>query len=180
MTSNDRSLWIDFVAARYLDAIERDDFDAQLELWRVAETNPELLAAFHDIHAGLIAEENEAAVAAVDAAAGKHLLSGEIIQPKGRPVTVADIANELFHHTPDRLPAEAHALNERLRAVSESLPDDLGFSRLMAWAEARFGSAPVGYWKAFYAALVKLDLRRASETEYQLAARAAPKSEGGT
>jgi hypothetical protein len=180
MTPNDRSLWIDLMASRYLDAIERNDFDAQHKLWRVAETNPELLAAFHDIHAGLVVEQDEVVATAIEVAAAKHLSSTEIVRPQDSRVTVADVANELFYHTPDRLPAETHALNERLRAVTESLPDDLGFSRLIAWAEERFGSAPGVYWKAFYAALVKLDLRRASESEYRLAARAAPKPEGGS
>ena len=92
-------------------------------------------------------------------------------------VTVADVANELFRHTPDRLPAEAHLLNERLRASREPLPADLGLSKLVAWAEAKFGAAPADYWKAFRQAAIKLELRRSTEIEYHLAARPAPKKE---
>jgi hypothetical protein len=178
MNPNDRRLRLDLAAARYLEAIERDDFDTQIELWRVAESDPELAAAFHEIHAGLIEEQQAATTAAVQAVAEKHLTSGEVFRPAGGPVTVAEVADELFRHTPDRLPADAHSLNERLRTVTEPLPTDLGLTGLVAWAEAKFGAAAAPYWKAFYAALVKLDLRRASETEYQLAARAAPKPEG--
>jgi hypothetical protein len=184
MTPNDRSLWIDLMAVRYLEAIEREDFAAQLEVWNAAEADPELSAALHEIHVGLIEESAGLHSATITDAAARHLVSGEVIQASTGPVTVADIATELFLHTPDRLPAEAHALNDRLRSVNEAPPADLGFSRLIAWAESKFGTAPLGYWKAFYAALVKLDLRRASVIEYQLAARASPnkkdKTEGKT
>jgi hypothetical protein len=52
MNPNDRRLWLDLATARYLDAIERDDFETQIEPWRAAEIDPELGEAFHDIHAG--------------------------------------------------------------------------------------------------------------------------------
>jgi hypothetical protein len=55
---------------------------------------------------------------------------------------VGDVAEELFRHAPDRLSAEAHALNERLRTATEPLPTDLGLTKLVVWAEARFGIAP--------------------------------------
>lgn len=56
MTPTDRRLWIDLTAARYLDAVERDDFDAQAELWAIAAQDPDLEAAFHDTHLGLLEE----------------------------------------------------------------------------------------------------------------------------
>lgn len=56
MTPTDRRLWIDLTAARYLEAVEREDWDAQAELWALAAQDPELEAAMHDIHAGLIEE----------------------------------------------------------------------------------------------------------------------------
>jgi hypothetical protein len=115
--------------------------------------------------------------AALTAAVEKHLPSAEIVQSKAGPVTVADVAEELYRHTPDRLPAEAHVLNERLRATQEPLPDELGLSGLTAWAETRFGVAPAEYWRAFRQAAVKLELRRAAEAEYHMAARRAPQPE---
>lgn len=174
MTPNDRRLWIDLTAARYLEAVERDDFDAQVELWALAAQDPELEAAFHDIHLGLLEERESALPAAIEAAAA-HLTSGEIVRPAAGPVTVAQVADELFRHTPDRLPPEAHALNDRLRQSDEPLPADLGLSKLVVWAEAKFGPAAAEYWQAFRAAALKLELRAAADTEYQLAARAAPK-----
>lgn len=178
MTPNDRRLWIDLTAARYLAAVEGSDFDEQQELWDLAAADVELEAAFHEIHVGLLEEEHATMTVAVADVAAKHLASGEVIRPAGTPVTVADVAEELFRHTPDRLPAAAHALNEKLRRATDELPAELGLSKLVAWAEARFGTADPVYWRAFYDALVKLDLRSSAETEYQLAARSRRKSEG--
>jgi hypothetical protein len=176
MNPHDRRLWLDLTAARYLDAIERDDFDTQVELWRAAESDPELEEAFHDIHAGLVEEREVAAAAIIAAVAEKHLTSGEVVRPTAGPVTVADVADDLFRHTPDRLPASAHAINERLRAVAEPLPTDLGLWSLSAWIEARFGPMPPEYLVVFRQAALKVRMRVNSEMEYQLAARRAKPS----
>jgi hypothetical protein len=85
------------------------------------------------------------------------------------------VADELFRHAPDRLPAAAHAMNEKLRLATDELPAELGLSKLVAWAEARFGTADPVYWKAFREAALKLELRAAAEIDYQLAARKGPK-----
>lgn len=175
MSPHDR-LRISIDSARYLDALERCD-EAELQrLWQLAETDPELLTAFQEIHAGLLEEIEAETVGAVAVAAQVHLPSAEILRPATGPVTVADVADELFRHTPDRLPAEAHALNERLRSATEPIPTDLGLPKLITWAEAKFGKATEEYWKAFYQAVIKLDLQRAS-AEYQIAARKASKPE---
>jgi len=180
MTHHDR-LRIDLAAAAYLDALARDDVETQIRLWHQAATDPGLLAAFQEVHAGLL-EENEAADhtatgAVIAQAAETHLTSAEVVCPPAGPVTVGDVADELFRHTPDRLPSEAYALNEVLRASSEPLPADLGLSKLTAWAEAKFGPAAAGYWSAFRAAALKLELRQAAAAEFALAARSAPKQE---
>jgi hypothetical protein len=181
MNSNNRRLQLDLTAARYLDALERDDFTTMADIWQTARTDPELGAILREVHAGIIEEQTRAAAASsfatLTAAVETHLPSAEIVLPEVGPVTVADVADELFRHTPDRLPAEAHVLNERLRATQEPLPDELGLSGLTAWAEMRFGVAPTKYWTAFRQAAVKLELRRAAEAEYHLAARRAPKPE---
>jgi hypothetical protein len=134
-----------------------------------------------EVHAGLIEEQAHgaatAAEAALTAAVEAHLPSAEILRPAAAVVTVADVADELFRHAANRLPAEAYLLNERLRRSPELLPPKLGLPQLTAWAEALFGRAPPEYWKAFRQAAVKLELRRAAEAEYQLAARRAPKPE---
>jgi hypothetical protein len=180
MTPNDR-VRISLAAARYLEALECDDQEALDALWALAANDPEMLGAFHDIHAGLLeesqAQDRATIESAIAAAVEEHLPSAEIVNSKTGPVTVADVAVELFRHPPDRLPAEALALNERLRAAADELPTDLGLSKLVAWAEARFGPADPGYWRAFHRAAMKLELRRAATIEYALAARSAPKRE---
>lgn len=181
MNTNNRRLQLDLTAARYLEALEREDFTTMADIWQSALTDPELNSVLREVHAGLFEEQTREAAAsssaALTAAVETHLPSAEIVHSVVGPVTVADVAEELFRHTPHRLPAEAHVLNERLRATREPLPEELGLSGLTAWAEARFGVAPAEYWTAFRLAAVKLELRRAAEAEYHLAARRAPKPE---
>jgi hypothetical protein len=181
MKPDERRFQVDVSAARYLDALERDDFATMEEIWRIAQEDPDLLVALREIHAGLVEEQatgiTPVATAALKAAVHEHLPSAQVADAKAGPVTVADVAEELFRHTPDRLPADAHVLNDKLRSAKQPLPEDLGLTGLTAWAEARFGTAPTEYWRAFRQAALKLELRRASEVEYQLAARRAPKTE---
>jgi len=181
MNPNEHRLQLDLAAARYLDALERDDFTTMAEIWRVASHDHELEAILREVHAGLLEERAEGHLAAVaegiTTAVESHLPSAEIIRQSGDAVTVADVAEELYRHSPDRLPIDAHMLNERLRGSREALPEDLGLSMLTAWAESRFGVAPPGYWRVFRQAAVKLVLRCTAENEYRLAARRNSKPE---
>ncbi|OWK37301.1 hypothetical protein [Fimbriiglobus ruber] len=180
MTPSDRRLWLDLQTARYLDALERFDFDRQDELWALAAADPELEAAFHSLHVGLEEADAEATADALAAAVEKHLPSAEIVRPAAGPVTVSMVAEELFRHTPDRLSADAHALNDRLRQSADELPAELGLPTLTAWAEARFGPAPAEYWQAFRQAAIKTRMRARADEEFQIAARnTRRKPEGG-
>jgi hypothetical protein len=181
MNPIERRLQLDLAAARYLDALERDDFAAMAEMWRATSHDHELEAILREVHAGLLEERVDGDLVAVaegiTAAVESHLPSAAILRLRGGPVTVADVADELYHHSPDRLPIDAHLLNERLRESHEALPEDLGLSMLTAWAESRFGVAPPEYWRVFRQAAVKLVLRCAAENEYRLAARRTSKPE---
>jgi hypothetical protein len=165
---------INLAAARYLEALENGD-DAALEsLWREAAADDNLLEAFREIHEGLIEEaierESTQVQSAVADAVAKHMPSAEIVRPVGGPVTVADVASELFRSPASGLPAEAHQMIERLLSNTEPLPEKLGLPALIAWAEPRFGPAPEQLWDAFRQAAIKLKAR-ANDAEYQLAAR---------
>ncbi len=181
MNPKDYRLFVDLVAARYLDALENDDHAAMEGIWKLAAEHPDLEKALHEVHEGLLEEQAQADLAAAEAALAKvvekHLPSAEIVRSGDRPVTVADVADELYRHTPDRLPAEAHALNEKLRGCREPLPPELGLTKLAAWGDAKFGAAPIEYWQAFRRAAVKMQLQRTAASEYRLAARPAPKPE---
>lgn len=178
MTDRETQRRLDRLAMHYLDAVDAGDLDAVAALWEQAESDADLAEALHALNAELAAEADRTAAATVAAAAEAHLTSGEVVHPAAGPVTVGDVATDLFRHAPDRLPPEAHALNATLRASAEPLPADLGLSKLTAWAEAKFGPAPAGYWAAFHAAALKVEMRRASAVEFQLAARSAPKPGG--
>lgn len=174
MTPKDR-LRVGIASARYLEALEGDDIATLESLWAAAGSDPELLAAFREVHAGLVEEqEQESAgrvVQRVAYAAEAHLAGGDVVGSSGGPLTTADVADELYRRPPDRLPAQAHQLNERLRAARDPLPEEMGLSDLVAWAEQKYGAAPAAYWEAFRVAAIKLELRRAAEVEFQLAAR---------
>jgi hypothetical protein len=181
MNPIEHRLKLDLAAARYLDALERDDFAAMEEMWLAASHDYELEAILREVHAGLLEERAKGHLAAVaegiTTAVERNLPSAEIIGRSVGPVTVSDVAEELYRHSPDRLPIDAHLLNERLRGSREALPEDLGLSMLTAWAESRFGIAPPGYWRVFRQAAVKLVLRCTAENEYRLAARRISKPE---
>ena len=180
MNANEWQALLDRAAERYLDALDREDFDAMASVWELAGTNPELERLLDALHVGLLDDQSHASTAALEAAVERHLPSASIIRATAGPITVAEVADELFRHAPDRLPAAAHALNERLRHSREPLPADLGLFPLADWAEATFGTAPAEYWKAFRQAALKVRMRANSEADFRLAARRGkPAPEGG-
>lgn len=182
MNPNPDKLRIEWLAGRYLEAFEADDFDTQARLWKLAEIDPALRTAFEEVHADLLEEQQDELLAIskeIADAVETHLPSARGIDPPTGPVTVADVAKELFEHPPSQLTASAHKVNESLLRSTEPLPSNLGLPDLIAWAEARFGTAPAEYWKAFREAAHKVRMRTNAEIEFQLAARRTrPPSEG--
>ncbi len=172
---------LDRMTEAYLAALDAGDFPALDRMWEAATFDPELERALFEIEAALDADnaerEERAAARTVGSAVETHLKSAAIVRPDGGPITVGDVARELFRHTPDGLAAESHAFNAALQSSSEALPDNLGLSKLTAWLEARFGAVPVEYRPVFQRAALKLERRRASAVEYQLAARRGSKPE---
>ena len=172
---------MDRLAEQYLVAIYNEDFSTIERIWEMAALDTQLEEALHELHVAVDADDREretaAATRAITNSVQSHLKSAEIVAPSTSPVTVGDVARELFLHPPDRLAAEAHQLNQTLEASREVLPEELGLTKLIAWAESQFGPAPSEYWKAFRLAALKLERRRGSAIEYQLAARRAPKPE---
>lgn len=183
MNSIERGFQLDLAAARYLEALDREDFSTMAELWASAAGDEALESALREIHAGVVEEAvqhkqttiTEGVVAAVE----HHLPSAEIVRQTDGPITVADVAEELSRNFVGQLPIDALLLHEQLRTSPDVLPNDLGMSALAAWAQERFGSASLQYWSVFRQAAVKLELRRAAEADYSMAARRGPKPEGG-
>jgi hypothetical protein len=56
MNPTQRRLQLDLAAARYLDALERDDFSTMAELWKAATGDSALETAFRDVHAAVLEE----------------------------------------------------------------------------------------------------------------------------
>ena len=169
---------LDRICDEYLAALENLDHDALDRLLSLAGSNPDLALAFDELNDELnrldAAEEATQAMAAVTDAIQTHLPTAEIAKPRSGPVTLAEAADLLFRQPPAQLPAETHRLNETLRSAATAIPTDLNLPKLIAWLEPLYGSAPKAYWKALYEAAMQLELRRASQPEYQLAARRVP------
>jgi hypothetical protein len=61
MNSKQEANHREWLAARYLEAVELDDFDAQESLWQQAAKDPELTALFQQVHGDLVSEQNQQA-----------------------------------------------------------------------------------------------------------------------
>lgn len=55
--THDHRLHTDLLAARYLDAMESGDDAVQAEIWRLAETRPDLETALEELLEGLAEED---------------------------------------------------------------------------------------------------------------------------
>src|SRR5262245_32940901 len=91
MNPTERRLQLDLAAARYLDALDRDDFATMAELWKSASDDHELEAVLREVHAGLLEERHQEELAAVTdgiaIAIERHLPSAEIIRQPDGPIT---------------------------------------------------------------------------------------------
>jgi hypothetical protein len=157
---------LDRNCAEYLAALTEQDFETLDQLWALAGSHPELEAAFRELNTVLDTEDAAAETNALTDAVRKHLPGVVIDQGKTGPVLLADAAAVLARTQP--APDE---LTAKLLAQMVEIPADMNLPKLIAWLEPRFGTAPKSYWKALYEAVVQLDLQRATEADYQMAAR---------
>jgi len=172
---------LDRITEVYLAALDSADIETLDRIWELAAADSGLEDYLYALDAEIDAADKRQEATALEQpivdAVRTHLKSGEIVEQNTGPVTVGDVARELLHNPPAGLPAEAYALIEQLHHSQEPLPVNLGLSNLTAWAQPRFGAGPSGLWKAFQQQALKLERRRASEVEYQLAARRGSKPE---
>jgi hypothetical protein len=182
MNPQDRRLWLDWQTSLYLEALEKQDFDAQEKLWDLAAHDADLEAAFHETHEAILEERSASTTEAITTAVEKLLTSAEIVRESTGPVMVSDVAEELFHRAGKALAADGYAWTEKRRASQLPLPEIKGLTKLAEWLESTFGPLPAGVGEAFQKAAFDVKFRRrAADAEYQLqlAARRAPKPEGG-
>lgn len=170
MTNRENQKRLDKLAMRYLTAIDAGDFDTLSDLWARASDDPDLGEMLHGLNATLAEEDRQAAGDAVVAAIEQHMPSAEIIKPADGPLTVAEVADHIRKNPPPGLTIDELALNDELRRSAETVPGDLGLTRVVEWG-MRFGTAPEAYWRAFRQAALKLRMRRESGASYQMAAR---------
>jgi len=166
----------DRVCDEYLIAVAEEDFDTLERIWDLAGLHPELEAALHELNVELRQQDVEATVArdtmAIEDAVRTHLPAARIDEAKTGPVTLADVAAELFREPPPQWAAELHAFNESLRNNPSEVPETKSLTKLLAWAQSEFRTIPSAYWSAFREVAIRLKASR-SDAEYGLAARSA-------
>jgi hypothetical protein len=175
VNDRERELQMDLFALRYLEALEHGDLDTVAVLWAEAADDAELERLLHEVNDELAGDALQVAKTEniVLKALEQHLPSALVICPASGPLTVADVAEQLFRAPPPGLTTEDLKLNDALRAQRQLVPEQLGLGQVLAWA-AQFGDVHEPYWKAFRQAALKLRLQRDAEANYQMAARPGP------
>ncbi|CAN5399786.1 hypothetical protein BH11PLA2_BH11PLA2_50930 [soil metagenome] len=165
---------LDRLCESYLMALDQSDYDALEELWEQAGLNPDLEAAFHELNAELnrldAAEGLAQDTTAITEAVQKYLPKAKLDESTG-PVTLADVAAELFRNPPPAWPSVLHAFNESLRTRTDEVPDTKSLTALLTWAATQPGNASEVYWRAFRDRAMLLTAAR--DPEIGLAARTA-------
>lgn len=175
MSERENQLRLDLFALRYLEAVEAGDLDAVERLWAEADVDLELEHLLHGLNGALAADKEDQvqAEAAVTAAVEQHMPSARIMRSVFGPLTVADVFEEIRRTPPPGLTADDIKLIDSLRGRQEVVPEQLGLRQVIAWG-SQFGHAPEGFWKAFRETALRLRMQRASEPNFQMAARPAP------
>jgi len=180
MNNGDR-IRLDLLACEFLEAIEADDFDKLQSMWKYAETHPECVPVFEQVYEDLyeeqLAAEQNAATKLITDMVTANMPSAEIMADATEPLTIAQVAAELQRHPPTRWTPEALSMQQKLLASTEPLPEQLALPKLLAWAQALYGSAPVEFWRAFRENALRLKMRQHTELEIRMAARK-PKKPG--
>jgi hypothetical protein len=184
MTDRENQQRLDRLALQYLEALDREDFDALAAFWEQAQEDADLDAMLHGLNAEFAAQQeaqaNAALAATVIDAIERHLPSAEIVRPAAGPLTAAEVAERIRRRPPAGLTADDLRINDALRSVAAEVPAELGLSQVVLWG-SQFGPAPEAYWRAFRQAALKLRMQRQSEAEYRMAARSTkPKPPEGT
>jgi hypothetical protein len=164
-------LELDLLLLRYLDAIDRADWNAFADVWRLAETDPELEAALHELHAGIVEDREAEAVLEL---ATIHFPVRPAAGPPdaARPLTAGEVAGRLAADLATgaaRMTDADRAANERLQGDPTPLPDELGQPALAAWTASLGVGASGSYWRQFRQTAIGLTMAR-SQAHARLAA----------
>ena len=179
--NHDDALRIDWLCEQYLQAIETQDFASQEKLWELTVHDAELLQAFRELNEGLLEEAEQKddgnTDVQIEALVKAHIPSATVIQSPAR-LSVASVSRALAQQYPGQQLPGIETLLAKLSESTETMPEVKGLTALTHWAEAHFGKAPSGFWRAFQRAALKLEMQQAATPHYALAARPTPRHEG--
>ncbi len=180
--NRDDALRIDYLCELYLQAMEQLNFTALEKLWGLAAHDQDLEKAFHELNESLCEEIRQSDDSQTQEKLGQlvdhHLPSAIRVPPPQQRITVADVIRELVQHPFLAKTPELTELITKMTDSAEPLPLELGLTPLTTWAQAHFGTATPGFWRAFQQAALKLDFQQNAAPRYALAARSAPRQEG--
>jgi hypothetical protein len=186
MTAHEHSTAWAETALRYLDALDAGDVNVLAELWEQAALNPELEQLLGELTDGLAIEEGPAAAWETDAARVRNLLREHLpsafpADAEPPPLTVGDVAARLQADNAlrGRWSAADRAANDRLRADTTPVPDELGLPHFEKWRTALGVIASLHYWRAFQQTAVLLAMGRCQQAGELAAARRAGRAPKG-
>jgi hypothetical protein len=179
-TTQDMPPDMDRLVLRYLDALDRQDWDTFGEIWKRAETDAELERALREVHQAIIEDHNEGGDWDADAEAVADLAvlhfperppdTDEDLQG---PLTAGDVAGrlaaDLVSGTVRMTDADREA-NARLQGNATPLPERLKQSAIEQWSAALPVQAGGTYWRTFRETALQLAMARA-QCQTRLAAR---------
>ncbi len=177
MSDRESQRRIDDFVARFLEALEDGDLDAQEEIWQAAALDEELetalIAAARELASQYEQDFRESAGGMLETAVRLAMPTADVIRHPFGPVTVAEVVEQIRRGGSPGLTSMDLALNDRLSGLQDPVPENLGLSAVIAWG-GHYGEAPAGYWRQFRQAAISLRLRRESNAEYRHAARPKP------
>jgi hypothetical protein len=174
------------MALRYLDALDSGDVNTLAELWKQAESNPELEHLLNELTDGLAIEEGPAEAWESDAAQVRNLLREHLpsafaadVEPP--PLTVGNVAAKIKADSTlgGRLSTADCAANDRLLASVTPLPQELGLPHFEKWRSTLGVSASKHYWRTFQQTAVLLAMGRCQQAVELAAARRAGRAPRG-
>jgi hypothetical protein len=167
-------------ALAYLDALEAQDLDALAQLWKRAETDPELDRLLCEINQGVLEEGGlrpqwQEYKRIVVAALQRHLPSAFGQDTAPATLTVGDVAVRIASNDRlmDRLSPADRQANGRLQQDRTPLPTQLGMDDVLQLTVRVPVAASARYWREFQQVAVLASMSRG-----QAAARAAARAAG--
>lgn len=187
MNDDKRDPTLDLHGARYLEALEHDDFITMDSLWEAARTLPGLASVLVQLHLVILdlslddIDEDSSTLLhdfqpvlkrlARGIAAYKSATSPHLKKETSHAITVSDIAKEVIPCIHNQHSKQFKLIARKLRNTKVPPPEKLDLASLIEWGNSMSIEAPLCYWKEFQRAT--RHVKRRLEADRRRAARRA-------